>query len=832
MPCKILETFGSSHRIRGMRLRYVFRRLVHAPMFTAITALTLAVGIGANTAIFSVANGVLLKPLAYPHSENLVAIRHSAPGVNLPDFDTAPFLHFTYRDEGRSFEDVGLWQRDSGSVTGIAEPEEAPCIDVTAGLLPVLGVQPALGRWFSEQDDQPDAAPTIILMHGWWQARLGGDRNILGRKILVDGIPREVIGVMPQNFRFLDTNPSFFLPMRLDRSHVFLGNFSYQGIARLKPGVSLEAAKTDASRMIPIALEKFPPPPGYDKKGFAEARLAPNFRPLKQFIIGDIGKTLWVLMGTIGIVLLIACANVANLLLVRADGRQHELAIRAALGAGWGQIAREMLAESLMLGALGGVLGLGIAYGAMRVLIALAPPQMPRLYEIAIDPIVIAFTFVISLLAGLLFGLVPVAKYAAPRVAAALRAGGRSLSQSRERHRARNVLVVVQVALALVLLIGSGLMIRTFQALRHVEPGYTDPQDLLTFSLGIPSSQVKDPAAVVRLEHDIVDKISQIPGVTKAALRNGVPTEGGWHDPVLARDKVETKSLPALRSYQFVSPGSFDAMGTKLIAGRDFTWTEIHDKRLVAIVSESLARDLWQDPRAALGKELRENKAGTWREVIGVVEDVREDGVQTKAPNLVYWPLLMDKFSGDGVFVRRTLTYLVRSKRAASQDFLKEVQRAVWSLNPNLPLARVRTLQEVHERSLAQTSFTLVMLAIAGGMALLIGLVGLYGVISYSVSQRTREIGIRMALGARQGELTRMFIGHGFALAIVGVFCGLAAAAAVTRVLKSLLYGVNPFDPVTYVLVSAILVAAAILASYLPALRASTVDPVNALRSE
>jgi predicted permease len=703
---------------------------------------------------------------------------------------------------------------------------------VTPGLLPILGVQPAMGRWFNESEGMQDGARSMILMHGWWQSRLGGDRNVLGRRIVVNGVPREVVGVMPENFRFLDADASFLLPLRLDRAQVAIGQFSYDGIARLKPGVSIDAAKADAARMIQIAFDKFPAPPGFKRAGFLEARLTPTFRPLKDFMIGEIGKTLWVLMGTIGIVLLIACANVANLLLVRADGRQHELAIRAALGAGWQQIAREMLAESLMLGVIGGVLGLGIAYAAMRILIALAPPQMPRLHEISIDPIVIAFTFVISLIAGLLFGLVPVAKYAAPRVASSLRAGGRSLSQSRERHRARNILVIVQVALAMVLLIGSGLMIRTFQALRHVEPGFRNPQDLLTFSLNIPGSQAKDSDAVARLQKSILEKLVSIPGVTQTAVRSGLPTEGGWHDPVFARDREETKALPPIRSYRFVSPGSFDTMQTKLIAGRDFTWTDTLEKRPVAIVSERLAREFWKSPQAALGKQLRENLNGTWREVIGVVEDVRDDGVQFKAPDTIYWPMLMNSFSGNDVFSLRNATYMVRSKRAGTQDFFREVQQAVWSMNPNLPLARVRTLEEVHNRSLARTSFTLVMLAIAGGMALVIGLVGLYGVISYSVSQRTREIGIRMALGAKQGELSTMFVRHGFVLASIGVACGLAAAAGVTRVLASLLFSVNPIDPPTYVAVAGILIAAAVIASYLPAIRATTIDPVQALRSE
>jgi predicted permease len=803
-------------------------------MFTAIAVLTLAIGIGANSAIFSVINGILLRPLPYPHSEKLLAMRHTAPGVKIDDVEIAPFLYFTYRDENRSFEDVGMWQRATGSVTGLAEPEEARCVDVTAGVLPLLGVQPAIGRWFSEAEDTPQGPQSMVLMYGWWQARLGGDRGVIGRKIMVDGIPREVIGVMPEGFQFLDREASFLLPMRQDRAKVVLGQFSFEGIARLKPGVTLEQANADVARMIPIAIDKFPPFPGFDKGMFANARLAPRFRPLKDFLVGDIGKTLWVLMGTLAIVLLIACANVANLLLVRADGRQHELAIRAALGAGFGQIAREMLAESVALGVMGGIAGLGIAYAAVRMLLAMAPANLPRLHSISIDPNVMAFTFGLALLTGFVFGLVPVFKYARPGGAGTLRAGGRTLSQSKERHRARSVLVVVQVALALVLLIGSGLMIRTFQALRHIQPGFTDPQDVLTFSIGIPRSQVKDPVSVVRLEQAILDKIAAIPGVSGVGLSSTIPTSGnGWHDGLYARDKTYARDvLPPLRSYKFISPGLLATTGTPLVAGRDFTWTDAYEKRPVAMVSDNLARELWGNPRNAIGKQVRETLTAPWHEVIGVVSDLYDDGVQVKPPTIVYWPLMVDNFEGNEVQIQRTLAYIVRSKRAGSHTLLNDVQQAVWSMNPNLPLANVRTLQEVYDRSLARTSFTLVMLAIAGAMALLIGLVGLYGVISYSVSQRTREIGIRMALGARQGELTRMFVRHGFVLAATGVACGLAAAVGVTRVLGSFLYHVNPLDPLTFAGVAAGLIAAAVFASYVPALRATAVDPVDALRAE
>jgi predicted permease len=541
---------------------------------------------------------------------------------------------------------------------------------------------------------------------------------------------------------------------------------------------------------------------------------------------------LWVLMGTIGMVLLIACANVANLLLVRAEGRQQELAVRAALGAGWTELAREILLESLTLALAGGVLGLGLAYALVRLLAFLAPANLPRLDAIAIDPWVALFTLAISLAAGVLLSLIPILKYAGRHVAPALRSGGRSASQSRERHRARNGLVVVQVALALVLLVSSGLMIRSFRALRDVQPGFTRPDEVQTLRISIPEKLVPDEEAAARMQQAICDKLAALPGVASAGMLSGIPLGGdGWHDPVFAEDHAYAEGqLPALRLFRFVAPGAFHALGTPLVAGRDITWSDTYDRLPIVIVSESLARDLWGNPQAALGKRIRETQKSAWREVVGVVADVHHDGLDRKAPATAYWPILMKDFEAGGL--GRSLSHVVRSPRAGAEGLLKEIREAVWSVNANLPLASVQTLETVYERSMARTSFTMVMLALAGGMALLLGFVGIYGVISYTVSHRTREIGIRMALGARREELTRMFVRQGLALASIGAVCGLVAALGLGRLMSALLFGVQPADPTTLSLVAVALVGAAALASYLPARRVADVDPVEALRAE
>jgi len=814
-------------------LRYAARRLRGNLGFTAVSVLTLALGIGASTAIFSVIDGVLLKPLPYPQSGQIVALRHTAPGIHIDDLNLAASLYFTYREESRVFQEVGMWMPDTASVTGVAEPEEIPAIAVTNDFLAVLGVQPAIGRRFTASDDDPRSERTVMLSDGYWKSRFGGDRSILGRRIIVDGSAREVIGILPPSFQFIDRKISLLAPLRMNRADIRLISFCCQGVARLKPGVTLAQADADVARMLALAPVKFAVNPGFSGDFWVSARIAPRVHLLKEYLIGDVGKTLWVLMGTVGIVLLIACANVANLLLVRADGRRQELAVRAALGAGRGRIARELLLESLLLGVAGGGLGLALAYVALRVLATSGMEHLPRIHDISIGPTVLAFTLVTSLAAGLLFGLIPVFKYVRPQLSIALRGGGRSLSPSKEQHRARSLLVVTQVALAFVLLAGSGLMIRTFQALRHIDPGFSRARELETLHLSIPESQVKEPERAIRMEEEILRQMAALAGVSAAAITSDLPMEGGTNDPIHAEDQAaQAGTVAPVRRYKFVSPGYFSTTGARLMAGRDLTWAETYNRTPVALISENLARELWRDPRVAVGKRIRSGLKDDWREVIGVVADLHDDGVDQNAPAIVYWPLLQSNFESSATYVFRSVAFVIRTPRVGTPALLGELQKAVARVNPILPVADVKTLQSVYDRSLARTSFTLLLLAIAGGMALFLGLVGLYGVLSYSVSQRTREIGIRLALGAPLRGVTVMFVRHGLFLSGAGATCGLTASLALTRLMKSLLYDVSPADPATYGAVSAGLILAATLASYLPARKATRVDPMEALRVE
>jgi predicted permease len=817
------------------QLRQVVRRLRRAPMFTAITLITLSAGVGANTVVFSVLEGVLLKPLPYSRPSELVGLWHTAPGLNITDLNMSPSNYFIYREQGQTFQDVGLYQGDSVSITGTAEPEQVVALDVTDGTLPLLGIPPLLGRWFTREDDLPSAPDTAILNYGYWSRKFGADPAIIGKTIVADGKAREIVGVLPRRFRFLlQDDPAVLLPMKLDRNKVHLGNFSYEGLARLKPGATLEQANADVARMLPIVMSSFPIPPGFSLKLFEGARIAPSVRPLKTDVVGDVGNVLWVLMGSIGMVLLIACANVANLLLARVEGRRQELAVRAALGASRGLIAWELLLESVILGLLGSALGLGLAYGALRVLVAMAPSGLPRINEIGIDGPVLLFTLVISLLASVLFGSIPIFKYAGARLSTGIREGGRANSQSREQHRTRNGLVVLQVALALVLLVCSGLMIRTFRALTLVQPGFARPAEVETFAISIPEAQVKEDERVIRMEEAVLDKIAGIPGVSSVSITTKLPMTGsGWTDPVFVEDHPNAEGqIPPLRRFKFVAPGLFGTLGTPLVAGRDLTWTDTYKMLPVAIVSENMARELWQEPAAALGKRIRVGTKDDWREIVGVVGDVYDDGVSQKPTSVVYWPLLLNNFEGDSTSARRDVSFVIRGSRTGSQNFMQDVREAVWSVNPNLPLANVHAMDYFYDRSMSRTSFTLVMLGVAGSMALLLGVVGIYGVTAYSVSQRTREIGIRMALGAQQQTLTGMFVRHGLVLTGIGVAAGLGVAIVVMRLMSSLLFKVSPADPVTYVAVCAGLIATTALASYLPSRRAATVDPVEALRAE
>ena len=828
--------------------RYAVRRLIKNFRFAVTAVLTLTLGIGATTAIFSVVYSVLIKPLPYPNADELVRIRHSDINGERSFSET---MYLTYRAENRTFASIGLWDETAATLTDRGEPELVRALRVTDGTLQALGMQPMRGRRFTKQEYGPvaEGPEPVILSYAFWQRRFGGEEAAVGREISMEApsgarasplaAQWQVVGIMPRSFRFLDMapQPDVIVAMRLDPARETINSFSYDALARLAPGVTAAVARADLERMLPIWLDAWPiQPGGSTKEAIANWRITPVVLPLKDDLVGGVATTLWVLMGAIGAVLLIASANIANLMLVRADARRQEFAVRAALGAVPARIARELVVESLVLGAAGSVLGLGLAYVGVQFLVAMGPSDLPRLEEIAVYGPVLAFTVAMALASTLVFSAIPVIKHAL-QIDKPMSGSSRASTASRERSAARSALVIVQVALARVLVVSAALMIRTFRALRDIDPGFSDPATIQTAGISIPFREVSDPEQVARvakttsLQRNILDRIAALPGVASVGFANDLPMGGGqWNGPVLVEGETPaTGETPASRRWNFVSPGYFEAMGTRMIAGRDITWSDVEAGGRVAVISEDFAREIAIEPAAALGRRirLRFDRAG-WDEVVGVVQQVHQDGLLEGVPSMVYWPVL----TSHRLFGRLDGAFVIRSDRAGTAALRNEVRQAVRSVNGAIPMTREGTMRDLYAATLARTSFTLVMLAIAGGMALSLGVVGIYSVISYVVAQRTREIGIRLALGAPPRRLERMFVLHGLALSGVGAVVGLVAAMGLGRLMSSLLFGIGPMDPVAYVVALGVTIAASALASYLPARRAAAISPMETLRNE
>jgi predicted permease len=825
----LFSSSGFRHAVRGLKRH---------PGFTAAAVLTLALGIGATTAIFSVVYGVLLKPLSYPDADELVSIRHAAPGSPAAMQGFSESQYVTYREANRAFEAVGFWSGGGRTLTGLGDPEQIQVLTVTHGILQALGVQPAVGRWFVDAEHSPgaDTPASVLVSYAFWQRHFGGDEAALGRALALDGRSYEIVGIMPAGFKFLDLKPQpdVIDAMRIDAtamrrcaecapSPLGLGFLNYTGLARLEDGVTLAEATADVARMVPIWLDAWPARPG-QREAIAAWRIAPVLAPLKDDVVGGVADMLWLLMAAVVAVLLIACANIANLLLVRADARRHELAIRAVLGAGRRRIAGELLRESLVLGALGGAVGLALAYAGLELLRAFAPANLPRVDDIAVGAPVLAFAAAAALVSSLAFGAIPAVKHAFGSEAR-LGAGTRGASATRERNRTRSALIVVQVALALVLLVGAGLMLRTFQALTAIDPGFSDAEHVQVASVFIPPWSIPEHERAWQMQREILERIAALPGVTAAGM-SGAGGIGRRGAAIVVEDRPDLpNAAPSTSSFEGISPGHFQALGTRLVAGRDLTWADVDDGRPVVLVSENFARAVWREPGAAVGQRIRVegDDPGSWREIVGVTQNRYRSLFEQPATN-VYSPIASSDLRGIG--------YVIRTDRAGTESFVNEVRQAVAAVHPTLAVTQIRTMQELYSDALAPTSFMLVLFAIAGAMALTLSVVGIYGVISYIVSQRTREIGIRLALGAQPPAVQRMFVRYGLVVATIGVAAGLAAAVGFSRFLSSMLFDVQPLDAPTYLAVLGVLLAAVLLAAYLPARRAARLDPAETLRAE
>jgi predicted permease len=804
------------------QVHQILRRLAKAPGFTFTILLTLAIAIGATTAIFAVVNGILIQPLPFERSDRLIALQHRQQDADR--VNASPAIYFTYRDNNRTFESVALWFVGAATVNGSGDPEEVRALRATYEFLPTLRVKPALGRGFTAADDQPGSARTVILSDDYWRRRFNARPDVVGRTLVIDGAPTEVIGVLPREFRFDQRPADILTTMQLVRALAWAGPTGERGIVRLKDGVTLAQASADVQRMIPILHRTFPPAPWLTRAQLENSRFAPNLGFLKDNIVGDLGNVLWVLMGTIGILLLIACANLANLQIVRTDRRVQEIAIQTALGASAGTIARNLLVESALIGLAGGLAGLAVATSTLPIFLTLAAEHLPYAFQVTIDRTVVVFTLTVSLGSGLLLGLIPAISHAGPNVIQLLGGAGRFHTPSRERHRVRSALIVAQVAMSLVLLVAAGLMIRTFQALRQVNPGLTQFEKIQVATISIPQAAVPDFERVIQMQNDIQDRLSEVSGVEFVGFASRRPLTGsGPNGPYYFEDKPV-----AALEFRYTSPGLFQTWGTPLVAGRTFEWNDVYNKLPAVVISESLARREWGSGSAALGKRLRSGPTRPWLEIIGVVGDIRHAGLEQPAPETVYLSY------GDltAQYVARSVSFFARSDRVGTAGFMEDIQKAVWLVNGNLPLGSVQTMGDIYSQSMARTSLTLVLLAITASMALLLGLVGIYGVISYALAQRTREIGIRMALGAHNAALKRMLLRQVVSLVAVGVILGLAGAAGLSRIMTSLLFGVASLDPLTYAAVSGLLIGTALLAGYLPARRVIRIDPMRALRQE
>jgi putative ABC transport system permease protein len=807
----------SSIEILVRDLRLALRILRKSPGFASVALLSLALGVGGTIAIFSVVNAVLIRPLPYAAPEKLVGVSNSAvfSGQVANDWPLSLDMYAFYNEQARSFADFGVWSAGAAAVSGGGDPEQVATVTMTHGVLRALGVSPYLGRWFSSADEIQGAQKTVILSYKYWQRRFAGDGHVLGQLVLIDFVPYQVIGVMPRSFEFLNLDPDMFLAQSVVSGAPGSKDADYSGVARLKPGVSLKQANQDIAHVLSI----WAPENTEWRQALEELQVKPNVHSLKRDVVGDVSAILKILMGALLIVLLLVCANVANLVQVRAQARRGEFAIRAALGAARGRIARQLIVESLVLAGLGGAAGLGLAYAAVRILATHGPTGLPRVREISMDSTCLLFALACSLLSGMLFGFVAFLKSGlSNRLQAA-----RGASQSAEQLHAQNALVVTQVSLALVLLVGSGLLVRSFIALSAVIPGFTHPEQIQTIRLFIPEAQIPEPERAAQMQADILHEAAAIPGVTAAGFATALPLELEYHNgnPVSVEGKTTFGRIPPNRTIKSISPGFFAALGTRLIVGRDFAWSDLASQPRVAIVSENMARENWGGPPDALGKRIRVGTDGPWSVIVGVAENVCDDGIDQPPPALVYFP-----------GARRRLTLALRSSRAGTQGLLKEITAKIRAADSSLPLANVRTLADINSLAMERRSFVLVLLGIAAVMAVTLSIIGVYGVLAYAVAQRRKEISIRVAVGAEPRMIKVLFLRQGLILTCFGGAVGLAAARGVCTWMASLLFGVSPSDPLTYAVSSAVILAAALTASYVPSRRAASMDPIEALRSD
>ena len=791
-------------------LRYCVRSLAKSPGFAVLAILALGLGIGANTAIFSVVNGVLLRPLAYGDPGRLVVILHEG------QWPVSPDDYLDWRRQSRSFQQMGAAQVWSAALTGRDNAEELPGMQVSPNMFSILGVPPLRGRTFEAGDDQPARGHVAVLSYQLWQRRFGADPKIVGREIKLNGESYTVNGVMPESFHFAPfwaTNVDVWVPLLLDKRLNDRGGRSLRIFARLRDGVPLQQAQADIDVICRRLAQQYPA---------TNTDMTAQVTPLQEKVVANIRPTLLVLLGTVGFVLLIACSNVANLMLVRANGKKKETAVRLALGSSRWRVIRQSLVESLLLSVAGAAVATVIAsWGIAGLLASLPAESLPRLDEVGIDKIVLAFTALIALLTGVVCGLAPALRAFRTDLQESLKSGGRGSTAGRSEHRTRALLVISEVALALVLLVGAGLMLRTFQQLQAVDPGF-DPHHLLTLEVAAGGKAYRTGPSRIRFFEQLRPRLEALPGVESVSLINHLPISGDiWTLGIIIYGRPDPPpGQQPTAAYRVVQPGYFATMKIPMLQGRDFDNHDIRDTTPVAIVNEVLAKRHWPGENA-IGQRLR--LGANWMTIVGIIKNVKQTDWTENPDDEIYLPYAQS----DAGFSFMTVVMRAHGDPLALR---KPVEEQVRSLDKDVPIAHVQSMEQVIADKLWRGRLAMTLLGLFAAVAVSLAALGIYGAITYSVSQRTGEIGIRMALGARSGDVLRMILLQGLTVVVIGITVGLFGAWMLTRTLGSLLFGVTARDPVTFIAVPIILIALSVVACCLPALRASKVDPVTALK--
>ncbi|HVS13594.1 MAG TPA: ABC transporter permease [Thermoanaerobaculia bacterium] len=814
-------------------LRLAARRLRRSRGMTVVCTLVLALGIGANVAIYSLVDAIVLEPLPYPDASRLTTLWHRGPGLGIDKFEQADATYLHYRERARTLEEVGVYELNEANLTGEPGATRIGAAYVTASLLDVLGAPIEHGRTLGADDERPDSEPTVLLGHRLWRDRFGADPGVVGRTLRINGQERTVVGVLAASFEHPRGDAELWMPLVFDPAEAAMDNFSYLAIARIAPGATPAEVERELAGLLPEVPERFPGV--VDREMLERGGVEPFVVSLRDDVVGDLDRTLWLILAGVGLVLLIACVNVANLFLVRAEGRRREVAVRSALGATRRALLADAIAESAVLALLAGAAGLAIGAAGITVLRTTAQLDLPRFDAVEVDASVLTFAAGVSLFSALLFGLLPALRSGARRPSAELREGGRGGSASGRRLRARNALVVVQIALAMVLLVGAGLLLRSFQQIRAVDPGF-DPgrgdAGALLFRLSLTGGRYDRAAERVRTFHEVGRRISALPGVEAVGFSSARPFFDGNQNGIQVEDRPSEQGLPWVHPMRVVVGDYFAALRLPLLAGETFRADESLDDRAVAVVSESFAERFWGEPARALGRRIRSGIEGQgepspWATVIGVVADLHDEGL-TRAPSAtVYFPF---QTAGDLAYPS-TLTAAVRVS-SPPHDLLPAVRSVLGELDPELPISGATTLRELLRAETVRAELSALLLALAAAGALAIGSVGLFGVLSYLVALRRHELGIRTALGAARGDLAALVLRHAAILVALGLVTGALATLALSRALASLLFGVSPFDPVTLGLVSALLAVTGLAAAALPTWRATAADPMTALRSE